>query len=243
MSKTGTKTLCEALRTLGFKVYDFEEHYFYLSDDWFKFLETGDLNILKEMYKDVDAITDSPACVFWEELLRVFPDAKVVHMERSGEEDYVQSCEGQSATFDGALKHLYWISPNFRKLKRHLSMSATLVVYGLLKPDLPWQLFEDWPAGMALRYRQTNTRVKAVVPEDKLLYFKHQHGWKPLCDFLGVPVPKVEYPHRNKGGSITDEIVNTSYIFDPIYRDVKIAGAVFAVLLAIGVYLLWNFFL
>ena len=82
-----------------------------------------------------------------------------------------------------------------------------------------------------------------VVPEDKLLYFKHQHGWKPLCEFLGVPVPKVEYPHRNKGGSITDEIVNTSYIFEPIYRDVKIAGVVFAVLLAIGVYFLWNFFL
>ena len=64
MSKTGTKTLCEALRMLGFKVYDFEEHFFYLSDDWYKFLKTGDLSILKEMYEDVDAITDSPACVF-----------------------------------------------------------------------------------------------------------------------------------------------------------------------------------
>ena len=77
MSKTGTKTLCEALRTLGFKVYDFEEQYFYQSDDWFRFLETRDRNILKEMYKDVDAITDTPACVFWEELMEIFPEAKV----------------------------------------------------------------------------------------------------------------------------------------------------------------------
>ena len=77
MSKTGTKTMAEALRILGFKVYDFEEHYFYLYDEWFKFVETGDKNLLKEMYADVDAITDTPACVFWEEFMNLFPEAKV----------------------------------------------------------------------------------------------------------------------------------------------------------------------
>jgi len=242
MSKTGTKTLCEALRTLGFKVYDFEEQYFYQSDDWFRFLETRDRNILKEMYKDVDAITDTPACVFWEELMEIFPEAKVVHMERQGgEESYVKACRVQTATLH-KLKYLYWISPNFRKLKKHLMMAGTLVAYGLMKPDLPWQLMEDWPAAMALRYRQTNTRVKEVVPKEKLLEFKHQDGWKPLCEFLGVEIPKTEYPHRNKGGSITDEIVDTSYIFEPIHRDVKISAAVIVCLLAIAAYMLWNLF-
>lgn len=77
MSKTGTKTLCEALRILGYQVNDFEEQYFYQTEDWFKFLESGDLSILKKMYENVDAITDTPACVFWEELLNLFPDAKV----------------------------------------------------------------------------------------------------------------------------------------------------------------------
>jgi len=236
MSKTGTKTLSEALRMLGLKVHDFEEHYFYHCDDWFRFLESGDINILKEMYKDVDAITDTPACVFWEELLQLFPDAKVLHMERNGgEENYVKSCMGQFGTF-GAFRHLYWISPNFRKLKRFLMMSGTLVAFGCMKPEFPWQVMDSWPAAIGVRYRQTNTRVKTVVPKEKLLEFKHQDGWEPLCKFLGVPVPTVEYPHRNKGGSITDEIVSTSYIFKPITRDVNIAIAFFVVLLAVGAY-------
>jgi len=242
MSKTGTKTLCEALRILGYQVNDFEEQYFYQTEDWFKFLESGDLSILKKMYENVDAITDTPACVFWEELLNLFPEAKVVHMERNGgEENYVESCKVQSGTF-GAFRHLYWISPNFRRLKRHLMMAGTLVAFGLLKPDYPWQVMSDWPAATGIRYRQTNTRVREVVPKERLLHFKHQDGWKPLCEFLGVPVPDVEYPHRNKGGSITDEIVSTSYIFDPINRDIKIAIAILVVALAVVAYLLWNFF-
>ena len=77
LGKTGTKSMAAALRILGFQVYDFEENYFYLYDEWCKFLKTGDKNLLKEMFESVDAITDSPTCLFWEELLNLFPEAKV----------------------------------------------------------------------------------------------------------------------------------------------------------------------
>ena len=77
MPKTGTKTMAAALRILGLKVYDFEEQFLFHSEDWIKFARSGDMNILKEMFKDVDAVTDAPGCYFWEELLMLFPDAKV----------------------------------------------------------------------------------------------------------------------------------------------------------------------
>ena len=38
------------------------------------------------------------------------------------------------------------------------------------------------------------------APKDKLLVFRSQDGWKPLCEFLGKEIPQQPYPWRNKGG-------------------------------------------
>ena len=77
-SKCGTKTMAEALRILGYNVYDFMENYEYLGDRWIKiFKEGGTKEDFYEMYKDVDAVTDMPAFFFWNQILEAFPDAKV----------------------------------------------------------------------------------------------------------------------------------------------------------------------
>ena len=78
MPKTGTKTMATALRMLGYNVYDFEEQYFYLGDEILKMMNEGWTDDdLKQIFKDVDAVTDAPVCTLFEELLKVFPDAKV----------------------------------------------------------------------------------------------------------------------------------------------------------------------
>ena len=46
-------------------------------------------------------------------------------------------------------------------------------------------------------YRQNSAEVKREVPKGKLLVFDSPDGWKPLCDFLGVPVPDAPYPLTN----------------------------------------------
>jgi hypothetical protein len=52
-------------------------------------------------------------------------------------------------------------------------------------------------------YYAHNEHVKQVVPKDKLLEFDVKDGFKPLCDFLGLPVPKddqgkeLAFPHVN----------------------------------------------
>ena len=83
-----------------------------------------------------------------------------------------------------------------------------------------------------------------VVPPEKFLFFKHQQGWDPLCKFLGLSVPDTPYPHRNKGGAIADEIVETSYIFEPIRRDFKISFAIItiSVLLIVAMSVLLGIF-
>ena len=39
--------------------------------------------------------------------------------------------------------------------------------------------------------------VKENVPEERLLIFKPNDGWLPLCKLLDLPIPKVSYPSAN----------------------------------------------
>ena len=76
--KTGTKTMDAALQTLGFSVYGHTDNLSRLEQEWKKILlEGGSIEDFRNMYADVDATSDVPACFFWEEILAAFPDAKV----------------------------------------------------------------------------------------------------------------------------------------------------------------------
>ncbi|CAK8677546.1 unnamed protein product [Clavelina lepadiformis] len=78
-SKTGTKSMFLALSELGYNVYDFHDHFWHHCDQWSKIYSSstgGTIEDFKEMYESVDAVTDAPPYLFWEEILQAFPDAK-----------------------------------------------------------------------------------------------------------------------------------------------------------------------
>ena len=78
LPKTGTKTLASALRTLGYNVYDLEEQFYFLGKDMIEITNSGwTANDIQRIYTDVDAVTDVMSNCLWEDIFRVFPDAKV----------------------------------------------------------------------------------------------------------------------------------------------------------------------
>lgn len=52
-------------------------------------------------------------------------------------------------------------------------------------------------SGMEKCYSDWLEHVKATVPKDRLLVHNAKQGWKPICDFLGKPVPDCPYPRVN----------------------------------------------
>ena len=42
-----------------------------------------------------------------------------------------------------------------------------------------------------------NQAVIDAIPASRLLVYRAGDGWKPLCRFLGVPVPDEAFPHLN----------------------------------------------
>jgi hypothetical protein len=57
--------------------------------------------------------------------------------------------------------------------------------------------------------------VKAAVPPEKLLIFTVTEGWKPLCKFLGAPVPSTPFPNVNDRADvkkIINDITKGAYV-------------------------------
>nr|XP_026689507.1 uncharacterized protein LOC100178278 [Ciona intestinalis] len=233
MPKTGTKTMCSALRILGYKVYDYREQFWYLGPEFLKAVNEGcTTEEIREMLQDVDAVTDMPACILWEEILRAFPGAKLIHMERATEDEWDKSWKKQLDKIGSRIivRILLPLTPTGRRLATFFT-DAVRACFSLQTRllDVP----RHNTTICKIRYREHNSHVKMAAPKGQIIYFEHSDGWEPLCKFLGVSVPSVPYPHRNKGGEIIDEFVKESFIFKQIKKEFSYIAAIAVALLAI----------
>ena len=96
------------------------------------------------------------------------------------------------------------------------------------------EFFVIWSRKAKDVYRQHNEMVKRVTPKERLLLFKLEAGWAPLCEFPGKPVPDVPFPRVNETAAVQEKIdlyITESYKRSFV-RFTKRSTPVFAVLLA-----------
>jgi len=143
----------------------------------------------KEFFGNYVACCDFPVCTFYEDLARIYPDAKIILTARDAD-SWFRSCANTiapeySITFPRSI--LFWL--------RGMSNFCKVIV------DLTIQDFGccDWNNEelMKKQYIARNERVKATIPADRLLIFDAKDGWDPLCKFLNVPIPDEPYPRIN----------------------------------------------
>ncbi|XP_078495834.1 uncharacterized protein LOC144751854 [Ciona intestinalis] len=221
--KTGTKTMQAALKELGYNVYDYMENFEFLEKEWKQICTVGgSTELFRKMYENVDAVTDIPGCAFWDEILKAFPDAKVILTLRENEDEWFESFERQ-ANENLSLK---W------KLKILLSVTGLrLYNHGrrIVLSTLSYKLDDALnKTVLKMRYRRHNAHVLQNAPKDHLLVFNVKSGWGPLCTFLGVPVPDTPFPHKNKNASIVEEMFKTDPTVLKMQRETKIAWLVIA---------------
>ena len=55
------------------------------------------------------------------------------------------------------------------------------------------------------RFNEYYDEIRSLVPKENLLEYKMGEGWKPLCDFLEVPVPEgKKFPRTNDTDGFVD---------------------------------------
>lgn len=196
--RTGTNSVYAALNQLGFPCYHMlevlenKQNRSHL-DFWHKVANSppGIQHPWEKVFSKYTATVDNPACCVWRELLIAYPDAKVLlTLHPAGAEAWYESTMETIYFTESAwqFKVLALVTPFARKFR---DMSRKLI----------WQrshqdTMRDREKAIA-HYRRYIEDVKASVPADRLLVFSVDQGWKPLCDFLGVPIPDSAFPNVN----------------------------------------------
>lgn len=197
--RTGTHSLKLALEKLGYsKCYHMEElimHHPHKISYWEDARLDKEIN-WEELFEGYQAAVDFPANAHYKKYLEIYPDAKFILTVRDPESWYnsfnntiiKQSKPSLSQILSMSLKMMY-----DKKTRERLKVFKFNGQY--LKTWFP-NGFED-KAGAIDHFNNWNEEVRKTIPKDQLLEFDSRDGWKPLCDFLGKPVPDEPYPRSN----------------------------------------------
>lgn len=150
-----------------------------------------------------EAVTDL-ASPFATELIRAYPEAKVVVVQRDFESWWPSFT---SQLRDGILGEplasvigfLGWNLMGFRGLH-----AMKKVLRGFFGVTTKAELDKECARRAYDKYFRD---IRALVPAERRLEYKMGDGWEPLCEFLGVPVPDVEFPSANNRKSHEQEVV------------------------------------
>lgn len=139
------------------------------------------------------SVVDFPACCAWKSLYEENPRAKVVLTTRD-----------PASWWESAATVLYptrtmfpaWVKRLIPFTQRWLDMTDQLIWSGMFDGR-----FEDEEHATAV-FQEHIRQVREHCDPERLLVFQVSEGWRPLCDFLGVPVPDGPFPHVNDSKSL-----------------------------------------
>jgi hypothetical protein len=183
--RTGTLSLKLALEQLGFGTCYHMLEVFRRPGDSEKWeaAARGVPTNWASFLKDFQSAIDWPACHFWRELHEIFPDAKVILTERDPESWY--------ASISKTIFESQNMAPDGDPIRAAQQSMGKLIVL-----DMTFNGKLDKDNAIAV-YRRHNAAVKAAISASRLLVYDASQGWKPLCDFLGAPVPAEPFPKTN----------------------------------------------
>ena len=136
----------------------------------------------KDIFEGYDALIQSPPAMYYNEILKAYPNAKVV-MEVTNSNIWYKRVKRVKRFF-------WWLNwlRFFNKPGKYLVMMDKMF-FILFKNDFS-------PINAQVKYNTFISGVKQSIPEDQLFIIKPEEGWQPLCQFLNKPIPKEKFPNQ-----------------------------------------------
>lgn len=210
--RTGTMSTKQALSHLGFPCYHMEEvmrrdnsHH---ATFWLEVAEqpAGIQHDWQKVFENYSATIDFPSSCVWREQMEAYPEAKVLLTVHP---------RGASGWYKSAFETIYSVQVHweFKALKALLPRRPDIMT---MIEKLVWKrtlqdTMDDREAAIA-QYEKHIEEVKAAVPESKLLVFSADQGWEPLCTFLGVEIPDIDYPRVNESADMKKMIGRARWV-------------------------------
>ena len=146
------------------------------------------------------ATVDWPGCVFYKELARAYPGAKVLLSVREPDSWYESFRATIGRGWEDPARRPTRTLRFFRAVVPGADRQVSAVEAVLLRRTFGKSSLQE-PVGRReaiSAFVAHNAEVKRRVPEERLLVWEVKEGWGPLCAFLGVPEPEEPFPHVNE---------------------------------------------
>jgi hypothetical protein len=146
---------------------------------------------------DCGAVTDMPCAAFWRELMDAYPEAKIVLVERDVDAwfpSFKQIVVDGMMSRKGQIFANHWVGTFVGDLKIEMMFRIFLKYFEARDRH-------ELAANAKRIYLEHNNAIKQACKEQNrpFLVYRLGDGWKPLCDFLEVDVPKnVPFPRGNE---------------------------------------------
>ena len=133
-------------------------------------------------------VADWPVGLFYEDIIRAHPEAKVMLS--------VRDPEGWFESFSGTLKQARSLNLPIAQVGRIKRFLEVYAVNGLFEGRVDDKAF-------MMDFFECHIRsVKAFVGPEDLLVYNVKEGWEPLGNFLEVDAPNEPFPRLNQRGGI-----------------------------------------
>ncbi|KAL4888821.1 hypothetical protein BDV59DRAFT_196184 [Aspergillus ambiguus] len=145
---------------------------------------------LAKLLHGSEVTLEVPGSACLPDLLEMYPDAKVILTERTSAALWLRSWRGFGIDLRSTCFRWvgYWV-PGV--------VAANDLYRGWMQ--LSAERFGVGSEPSEQLYHAHSAWVKSIVPPERLLVFKCQDGWGPLCEFLGRQRPN-PFPHGNEAG-------------------------------------------
>jgi hypothetical protein len=148
--------------------------------------------LLFQLFNGAAATADFPGHLFVEDLVVMYPNAKfVLNTRASGAKSWSESMSEAIMPFMSTKYRLacYWSPPDYQHYRA----------------EVAWEEFVQRKLGVSCiadeaAYEAHNEWVRRTVKKagKQLLEWEPGMGYKPLCEFIGKPVPPTEIPRTNE---------------------------------------------
>lgn len=126
------------------------------------------------------ATVDWPAAAFWEELAEANPDAIILLSTRDPEKWWESASQTIFAERSGGPP-----IPGFEEMIEAILGAKRFTANRRDKDEA------------IAAFIAHNERVRKTAPKERLVEWTATEGWAPLCNALGVPIPKMPFPKTN----------------------------------------------
>jgi len=139
------------------------------------------------------AVCDWPAVAFAKELIEAYPEAKIIITTRDVD-----------SWHKSVMKTVDWRAndPELRAVA-NFDWAAGLY-YPMLRKFWDNFFYGDFENRGKERFQDYYKEIREMVPPGQLLEFRVSSGWRPLCEYLGEPVPDKPFPRSNDADTFVE---------------------------------------